>query len=156
MINGVSPHGLVFLPEVSPIKEKGSPHLNQEHMERILSRTKYYVWCSHHDHFYMESLRFKTAWLTGCVPIKVVEDDASLPADLTFPMFVLREGEVIERLAALAFEDARSLFRKEFLRHPRLDDGLAKLLDSCGHSTAVSTSGHYAHCNGIGRFTKCA
>lgn len=130
LVNHVAPHGLIYLSEVSPIKEKGSPHLDPEHMRRILGRTKFYVWCSHHDHFFMESLRFKTAWETGCVPIKVVGDEEVLPADLPFADFVVRAGQITDHLNALDFAQARSALFREYLKRPRFEVGLARILDA--------------------------
>ncbi len=132
LIGHVAPNGFVYLSEVSPIKEKGSPHLNPDHMRRVLRRTAYYVWCAHHDHFFMESLRFKTAWATGCVPIKVVDEQSALPADLAFASFVLREGQVTDVLNSMDFVAARQALLDEYQRRPRFEAGLARLMDAYG------------------------
>jgi hypothetical protein len=133
IITGFAPHGLVYLPGLSPVKEQGSPHLNPRHMERILARVRYYLWCSQHESFFMESLRFKMAWLSGCVPIKVVDNAARIPDDLAFSTWVIQEHELVERLRALDFNEARDRFRDEYLRRPRFDDGLAAMLRDYGY-----------------------
>jgi hypothetical protein len=117
LLTGISPGGFVYLPSPSPITEKGSPHLNADQMNRILERTRYYIWFSKHGHFFMESLRFKMAWQSGCVPIQVVEDSAILPDHYPFSDWVMREGEVVDRVRALRFVEARQAFREEY--HPR-------------------------------------
>jgi hypothetical protein len=156
LVKGFSPHGLFYLPPVSPIKEKGTPHLNQGHMERILTRAKYYIWRSHHDYFFMESLRYKMSWLAGCLPIKVVGDEDALPADCPFSAWVLREAELIERLRAMEFDTERRAFHDEYLRRPRLEEGLARVLEGCGYAA----SGHAANPAedaGVGEsFRRCA
>ncbi len=132
LISGFHPHGLIYLPEVAPIKEEGSPHLNHEQLGRVLKRTKYYVWFSQNKPFFMESLRFKMAWSSGCMPIQVVEDAAEIPDSVPFTPWLMREGEVVERLRALDFDEARLTFRQEFLRQPRFADGMAELLRAHG------------------------
>lgn len=133
LVTDFSPAGFFYLPAPAPVTEKDSPHLNEELMERVLRCTRYYVWLSKHDGFFMESLRFKMAYLAGCVPIKVVEDTAELPGDFPFPAFVLRESEVVERLRDQDFLEARRAFREEYARRPSLEAGLASLLRDHGH-----------------------
>jgi hypothetical protein len=81
----------------------------------------------------MESLRFKMAWLCGCVPVKVVGDVETLPDDLPFSAWIVREHQVIEYLRALRFTEARRRFREEYLHLPRLDEGLASMFRDYGY-----------------------
>jgi hypothetical protein len=133
LITRLSPQGFIYLPEPGPVTETGSPHLNSEQMERILRRTRYYVWFSKHRSFFMESLRFRMAWLSGCVPVEVVDDSADLPENLPFSDWVMREGEVAERLRTFRFRESRRAFREEYLRRPKLEDGLASLVRKFGY-----------------------
>jgi hypothetical protein len=137
LVSRVSPRGLVYLPRLSPVTEQGSPHLGPLEMNRILERTRSYVWCSHHASFYMESLRFRTAWLTGCVPVKVVRDDEALPAGLPFADWVVRRSALADDLGGLDFEEARRAFEAEYLRSPWLEDGLADLLNAFGLTSGL-------------------
>ena len=132
LLAGVSPQGVIYLPELSPVTSKGSAHLNQGHIDRILRKTEYYVWGSHHDHFYVESLRFRMAYLAGCVPIKVVPEGERLPDDLPMRPSVLPEEEMVDYLRDMPFAEARRVFREEYEGRPRLEEGLASLLQFVG------------------------
>lgn len=132
LVREVSPGGFFYLPRPSPVTETGSPHLNEGQMERVLRRTRLYVWLSKHEGFFMESLRFRTAYLAGCVPVEVVDDAAEPPAGIPFCDLVIRESDIGARLRSLDFEHARQTFRHEYARHPRLEDGLVELLAAYG------------------------
>ena len=55
-----------------------------------------------------------------------------MPDVFPFSDWVVREDEVVERLNSLDFEGSRRAFEREYQRRPRLEDGLARLLESYG------------------------
>lgn len=132
LLQAVDPGGFVYVPSLAPYKEKGSPHLNQQQYEAVLRRTRYQVWCSHHDHFYMEPERFRTSLLTGSVPVKVVESAAGVPTDAPFRYLVMEPRDVPGRLTPELFARVRRTFCQDFLDRPTLADELARVLSELG------------------------
>jgi hypothetical protein len=65
------PSGLVFLPELRPFGRDGARNLSQQALARVLSRTEYYVWVSHHRAPYHEGLRALHAVAGGAIPAKI-------------------------------------------------------------------------------------
>jgi len=132
LVKEFDPGGFIYLPEVSALKKPGAPHLGPRQLLKVLERTQFYVWCSHHEHFSMELLRFKSAWMAGCVPIKVVGNRDQLPAHLPFADLVVRESHVAEMLNCLDFQESWQTFAAEYLRLPRLEDEIVRWLNTCG------------------------
>jgi hypothetical protein len=132
LVRQVDPRGFVYLPQLAPIKETGSPHLNQAQFEKVLRQTRYQVWCSHHPHFYMESERFRTSLLCGSVPIKVIEDGQEIPEGAPFDYLIVKEEELSRRLWSFDFHALRSRFREDYLRLPGLTSGLSSFLTAAG------------------------
>ncbi len=132
LVRVVDPRGFVYMPLLAPYTEKDSPHLNQEQFERVLRRTRYQFWCSHHHHFYMEPERFRTSLLTGSIPIKVVESRADLPRSVPFRYLVIAEDDIPRWLGDGVFERVRRRFRQDFRGLPGLRDGLAAYLAQTG------------------------
>ena len=65
LVHQFDPGGFVYIPTLAPYTETDSPHLNQREFERVLYHTRYQMWRSHHEHFYLEPERFRTSLLTG-------------------------------------------------------------------------------------------
>lgn len=75
--------GVAFLPQLRPFAAAGSRNLTREALQRLLSRTQYYVWVSHHQFPYHEGLRALHALECGAVPAKIdplfAEEFAEIP-----------------------------------------------------------------------------
>jgi hypothetical protein len=132
LVQWVDPRGFVYMPPPSPCTETGSPHLNQQQFERVLSRTRFQIWCSGHSHFYMETERFRTSLLTGGVPIKIVESRAGIPASIPLDYLMLERADIGERLAGHTYARLLRRFRDDWRRFPMLHQELARVLGELG------------------------
>ena len=103
LVQSVDPRGFVYMPAAAPYTETGSPHLNQQQFERVLDRTRYQVWCSHHRYFYMEPERFRSSLLTGGVPVKVVDSRQDTPESAPLGYLMMERADVGERLTGRVF-----------------------------------------------------
>jgi hypothetical protein len=104
----------------------GSPHLNQQQFERVLSRTRYQLWSSHHSYFYMEPERFRTSLLTGGVPVKIVGSRSEVPQTAPLTYLMMEPAQIRGRLTAGSFPRLRRLFRCDWRRFPSLSQELAR------------------------------
>jgi hypothetical protein len=138
LVQCVNPRGFLYMPTMAPYTESGSPHLNQEQFERVLRRTRYQVWRSHHPYFYMETERFRTSLLTGGVPIKIVESRDEVPESVPLRELVIEAADVGERLTAGAFAGLRRRFRDDWRRFPTLSQALADVLEEIGIGVSQS------------------
>lgn len=129
LVQKVHPGGFVYVPSLTPYREKNSPHLNQQQYEQVLRRTNYQVWCSHHDHYYMEPERFRTSLLTGSVPIKVIDKWTSIPTEAPFHYLMTTMTELPERLTRDVFTRVRGQYAEEWSRMPTLTESIGKVLD---------------------------
>lgn len=132
LVSHVHPGGFVYAPGLAPYTESDSPHLNQKQFEQVLRRSEFQVWCSHHDHFYLEPERFRTSLLTGSVPIKVLDKDTSPPIDAPFRYLLMPDSELRERLNSEMFHRVREVHVQDWLSRSTLADGLAELLRKIG------------------------
>lgn len=127
LVQEVDPAGFVYLPRLAPVTETG-PHLNERQFQRLLAVSRCQVWCSHHEHFYMEGERFRNSALAGCLPVKVVRrappDDARLP----FRQLLVQDRDVGAALAGIDAEAAWRAFADEFCALPSLGQGLAEAM----------------------------
>ena len=140
LVQSVDPRGFVYLPAVAPYTEKGSPHLNQEQFERVLDRTRYQVWCSHHSHFYMEPERFRSSLLTGGVPVKIVDSRREVPNSVPLSYLMIEPGDCGEWLTETAFARLRRRFWQDWRRFPTLAQEIGCVLDEAGIDGHASTS----------------
>ncbi len=132
LVQHVDPGGFVYLPQLhTPVLEKGSPHINQEQFERVLQHTRYQIWCSHHDAFYVESERFRMSLLAGSVPVKVLPDGQQIPP-VPFSYLMIPFRELAARLRTLDFHELRQRFRDDFRQITPLAVGLAGFLKTVG------------------------
>ncbi len=63
--------GVAFLPHLRPFSAVGNRTLTHDALRRLLSRSQYYVWASHHQFPYHEGLRALHALECGAVPAKI-------------------------------------------------------------------------------------
>jgi hypothetical protein len=119
--------GFVYMPQLSHITEDG-PHMNGQHMQATLERTKYFLWRTHHDYFYMESERFRSALLAGAVPIKIMQRDLLANRDVPFHNLLLDEENFGEAIKAMDFERIRQAFIHEFMALPSMEDELREFI----------------------------
>ncbi len=128
LVNHVSGQGFAYLPSPDIV----SAPLGPLQMERILRRTQCYLWSGDDADPYLESERFWSSWQAGCLPIKIVRDDATLPDGFPFRSRIVKEEEVVERLCRLDFRAESAAFRSEYRGHPSLGDGLGRFLADRG------------------------
>ena len=67
----LSPAGLVFMPGLRPFYQEGSRNLSADALDRVLRKTRYYLWTSHHRVPYHEGLRSLHAIRNGAIPVKI-------------------------------------------------------------------------------------
>ncbi len=130
LITRLDPRGFVYMPNEGKVASKTVQQLNQRQYETVLRKCRYHIWYSQHQHFCLESERFRLSLLAGCVPIKVVPEDQGKPASLPFDYLVVRESEAADRIRQFNFHEIRRRFRADFLAFPSLADGLGKFLTS--------------------------
>lgn len=120
--------GFVYMPELASYTEKGSPHLNQQQFERVLERTRYQFWCSHHAHFYVEPERFRVSLLTGGVPVKIVGARRDVPESVPFAKLFFEVSNVGALRQPGLFATMREQFQAEWRGFPSLASELARVL----------------------------
>ena len=129
LLREVHPSGFVYLGRLSPVTESG-PHLKERQYQSVLRRSRFHVWCCHHDAFYAEGERFRVSALCGGVPIKILH--RAPPAELVVPFlsFMLPETDFPNRMRAMDFSEARRQFLDEYERLPTLESELARFFDT--------------------------
>jgi hypothetical protein len=132
LIQSVDTRGFVYMPHPAPYAENGSPHLNQQQFERVLGRTRYQVWCSHHFYFYMEPERFRSSLLTGGVPVKIVGSRREIPQSAPLGYLMIEPADAGERLTSRVFPRIRRRFWDDWRRFPTLRQELARQLREVG------------------------
>lgn len=116
-------NGLVYMVHFSPVTEAG-PHLNEAQYMRALSRTSLNIWCSHHQYFYLESIRFRFSFLTGSLPLKVEYYQHKHDPTLPFLHFVVNPDNAVETIMRMDFHATRDQYIQEFCALPSLEDSL--------------------------------
>lgn len=119
--------GFVYLVHFTPVTETG-PHLNQHQFHQVLQKTRFKIWCSHHHHPYVESIRFRLALLAGALPVKIELFPQDFTAQVPFPYLILPEEGFVEQLRTMNFETVRGRFVDEFCQLPRLEKTLSAAL----------------------------
>jgi hypothetical protein len=132
LVHNVHPSGFVYIPSLAPYTETDSPHLNQQEFERVLEHTRFQVWRSHHEYFYLEPERFRSSLLTGGVPIKVVDAKQETPDGAPFGYLTMPIEDLATRLTASTFDAMLARFRADWKRLPTLAQGLRTVLDDAG------------------------
>lgn len=131
LVRSVDPAGFVYLPPLEPIAESGTPHLDPKQFHAVLTRSRYHVWCSHHEHFYMEPERFRLPLLAGCVPLKVLTGGRQPPPDAPLRELLVPLRDLPARVRSGDREAAYRRLRDAYRRHP-LADGLGRALEELG------------------------
>jgi hypothetical protein len=132
VLQTVDPRGFVYLPNVSPIKETGSAHINQQQYEMVLRRTRFQVWCTHHGSFYVEGERLRMSLLTGSLPVKVVDTREGIPPEAPLQSSLVTVEELPDRMNPMDFRTARMAHYQEWLDFPTLADEMRRLLTPQG------------------------
>jgi hypothetical protein len=127
--------GFVYLVRHVPYTENG-PHLTEKQLEQVLRQTRFKVWCSHHQFNYLESIRFRLALMSGCVPVKVLTHSQQIDNSAPFAGLILEEDTFIERLRSLDFQTSRQTFVNEFCALPSLEESLLNVLTRWGELSA--------------------
>ena len=130
LITRLDPRGFVDMPNEGKVASKTVQQLNQRQYETVLRKSRYHIWYSQHQHFCLESERFRLSLLAGCIPIKVVPEDQDKPSSLPFDYLVMRESEAADRIRQFNFHEIQRRFRADFLAFPSLAEGLLKFLVS--------------------------
>jgi glycosyltransferase involved in cell wall biosynthesis len=149
LVRLLSPGGIVYLPSLAPVTETG-PHMNDHQFRLVLERSNYQIWCSHHDHFYMESERFRMSLLTGGIPIKVLPRAPDPDQVLPFQYLMPGAEEVADVLGGMDVRAVRARFEAEFLALPALEDGLAEVLTEMGYPPPTLPRRRAPSVNGVG------
>jgi hypothetical protein len=136
LVQDLHPGGFVYVPSLAPYTEQGSPHLNQQQFDQVLKHTRYQIWCSHHDHFYMEPERFRSSLLTGGVPIKIVPRKQVPPAGSPFG-YLLFSVDGLYELSDRSFTELADRFRDDWRDLPTLEQGLRTLLGDSSRPDAA-------------------
>jgi hypothetical protein len=134
MVRDVAPDGLAYLPALSPVAD-GGPHIGERSFLAALGRAVVQVWCSHHEHFYMESERFRMSVLAGCLPVKAVQHPPAGAALLPFHYLMPTVADVPRFLREMDVAATWARFTDDFLGLPSLEDGIAEVLAGLGVST---------------------
>jgi hypothetical protein len=128
LLERVGPQGFVFLPPLLLVQQDQAC-FSPPTIRSVLSQTRYYVWCSHHQFPYFESLRFLDGLLAGAVPCKL---DAGELASSGIPGIYSSLEALCDQLTSTnlwsAYEEARSFCLSKGL----LPDHLQAILDSLG------------------------
>ena len=132
LITRLDPCGFVYMPNEGKVASKTVQQLSQRQYETVLRKCRYHIWYSQHQHFCLESERFRLSLLAGCVPIKIVPEDQGKPSSLPFDYLVVRESQAAEMIRQFNFHEIRRRFHADFLAFPSLADGLAEFLTSRG------------------------
>jgi hypothetical protein len=127
LVEEVDRGGFLYLTDVVPITETG-PHIKDGTFQQVLRRCRYQLWRAHHSSFYMEGERFRRSALAGCVPIKIVVEDAPGERELPFPYLVAEKDDLPERLDPKEFGRLRARFLDEYCARPSLEDELRRFL----------------------------
>jgi hypothetical protein len=125
LVKRLGSEGVFYLPELEPFSADG-PHFNATQLWQLLKKTRYYVWISHHDYFYIESERFRDALMAGCVPIKVRHQAMLDVSDVPFNYLILSASDFDDHLQTVDYYKLRQRFIKDYLAKPSLEIVIAQ------------------------------
>jgi hypothetical protein len=131
LVRDAAPGGLVYLPSLSPVVS-GGPHLGEPSYLAVLSRAAVQVWCSHHEHFYIESERFRMSLLAGGVPVKAVARPPASGPLVPFHYLMPTIDGLPEFLREMDLAQTWARFVDDFLSLPSLEEGIAEALAALG------------------------
>ena len=125
LMEDLGPSGFVFLPSLRPVRAHGGL-LSPAALDRLLSATSCYVWCSHHRWAYYESFRFLDAMLAGAVPCKI--EARHFEALASVPNIYRSVEDLGEQLLDLGPELMFDAARQHYLAQGTLGEHLARAL----------------------------
>jgi SAM-dependent methyltransferase len=127
LLGRVGAQGFVFLPPLRPVRQDQA-RLSPPTVRSLLSRTRYYVWCAHHQFPYFESFRFLDGLLAGAVPCKL---DAGEFVSSAIPGVYSSLEALCDQLTSgnpwSAYEEARSFYLSKGSLPDRVQAVLASL-----------------------------
>jgi hypothetical protein len=125
LLEDLGPRGFVFLPSLRPVRAHGGL-LSPTALDRLLSATSCYVWCSHHRWAYYESFRFLDAMLAGAVPCKI--EARHFDALAGVPNIYRSVEDLGEQLVEVGPESMFEAARQHYLAQGTLGEHLARAL----------------------------
>jgi hypothetical protein len=128
LIRWVDPGGVVFLPNAGTGVRRGGSSISPLGLASVLSRTKYYVWTSHHEFAYYESFRFIEAILAGAVPCKV--DSTVTWEQHGIPGIFESIETLCDFIRSKRFSAVQRSAREYYLSQGRLADHLQAVLEN--------------------------
>ena len=129
LVREVDPSGLIYLPRHEPYREAG-PHINEDQLDKVLLKSKYHIWCSHHGHDFLENIRIRQCLQAGCIPIKVLMRPTRLRGRSPFTSCMVDLADLPEQLEAMDWEGLRSLYIEEISTVPGLESSLFERIKS--------------------------
>lgn len=127
LADALDPGGLVFLPPRGVVIQQSRGMIAAEGLNKLLRKTRFYIWASLHEVNYYESFRFREAILAGAVPCKMDPRTGWESADVPgiFPSVdSLRESIENNGYETLC-EEAKAFYLSQDL----LSDGLREALE---------------------------
>jgi hypothetical protein len=128
LIRRVDPGGLVFLPDAGTGVRRGGSSISPLGLASVLSRTRYYVWTSHHEFAYYESFRFIEAILAGAMPCKV--DSTVTWEQHGIPGIFESIETLCDFIRSKRFSAVQRSAREYYLSQGRLADHLQAVLEN--------------------------
>lgn len=128
LTESVDPSGFVFLPKAGTGVRKGGSSISPSGLTSILSRTKFYVWNSHHEFVYYESFRFIDAILAGAMPCKV--DDKAKREQFDIPGIFPTVETLCDSIQGMDFASMQRSAREFYLSQGKLADHLQSVLEN--------------------------
>jgi hypothetical protein len=128
LIEKLDPGGFVFLPDAGTGVRKGGSSIGPLGLTSVLSRSKFYVWNSHHEFAYYESFRFREAILAGAMPCKV--DSTSTWEQLGIPGIFPSVEFLCDSIRNERFPSMQRSAREFYLSQGGLADHLQAVLEN--------------------------
>jgi len=117
----------VFLPNPGMGVRKGGSSIGPAGLSSGLSRTRYYVWTSHHEFLYYESFRFLEAILVGAVPCKI--DGRAAWKQLGIPGIFPTVQALCDTVHSEGFSSMRNSAKAFYLSQSSLANHLERILE---------------------------
>jgi hypothetical protein len=127
LMERLDPGGFVFLPNAGIGVRKGGSAIGPSGLSSGLSRTRYYVWNSHHDFMYYESFRFLEAILVGAVPCKI--DGRADWRELSIPGIYPSVQALCNTVHSEGFSSMQDSIKAFYLSQGTLANHLEKILE---------------------------
>lgn len=126
LVERLDPSGFVFLPNPGTGMVRGTGKIGPSGLASVLSKTRYYIWRSHHEFMYYESFRFIEALLAGAVPCKI--DNAHAWKELGIPWIFPSVQSLCGSVRSEGFASMQDSAREFYLSRGRLADHVKEVL----------------------------